>query len=463
MGLTIKSDCILVLDVGKTHTKVSLVNLSSGNLETSVRLTNSTIDTSYYRAIDVDAIWEWFIQQIKILNQSFAIKQITTTTHGAAAVVVAGNELLFPVIDYEADIYEYIDQQYNEARPDFLETGSLNLGQGLNLGRQLFYLQQTYPAQWEKAETIMLLPQYFCWKLTGIAVTELTSLGCHTDLWNIKEGKYSSLVNQCDWLKLFPNIKKTGEKLGPVCAGVAEETGLETKTLVLNGIHDSNASLVPYLAANKGNLNILSTGTWAVFNAIQKATSHQLSTTSDKIMHSVDYQNNPVLSMRFMGGREWELIQQNKLHNTTFEDIEQIINMQCYPIPAFAPTGPFAGIEGAIIGKEKPNENQLSALATIYLVLMSRYCLDELDCSGDIIVEGSFTKNLEYLQLLQQLSTEQEILYSSDPSGTTFGACRLTSDAINWPTIELMPVVNKSIIGFNEYYDSWKQLLQNIC
>ena len=438
------ADCILIFDVGKTHSKASVVDLSTGIVKKSNQLTNIQTDTSEYQIIDVENIWRWFLEQISELNVSFPIKQITVTTHGAAAVVITDNKTLFPVIDYEAEIYDQVNNQYNEIRPDYSETGSLNLPQGLNLGRQLFYLQKTYPSLWDSAQLILMLPQYFCWKLSGIAATEISFLGCHTDLWDVHNSQYSSLVEQCNWQSLFPTIKKAGDQLGTVLSTIATQTGLRDDTVILNGIHDSNASLVPYLQTNHDNLNVISTGTWAVFHAIKK--ENQPLTSSRKIMHSIDYKNNPVSSMRFMGGREWKEIQNNSTNNGSLKDIEHVIASQCYAYPALS-------------SAKKLTPHQLSALATLYLALMSRYCLDQLDCSGDIIVEGSFTNNIKYLQLLQLLSPKQKVLYSLDPAGTTFGASRLSSHSIKWPAVQLMVIDKIILLGLKEYYKSWKQKL----
>ena len=77
--------------------------------------------------------------------------------------------------------------------------------------------------------------------------SEATSLGCHTDLWAPAEGRLSSLVEREGWARLFPPLRPAASVLGPILPAVAAATGLAPATPVACGIHDSNASLLPWL------------------------------------------------------------------------------------------------------------------------------------------------------------------------------------------------------------------------
>ena len=35
-----------------------------------------------------------------------------------------------------------------------------------------------------------MYPQYWAYRLTGVLANEVTSLGCHTDLWNYRAGGF---------------------------------------------------------------------------------------------------------------------------------------------------------------------------------------------------------------------------------------------------------------------------------
>ena len=52
------------------------------------------------------------------------------------------------------------------------------------------------------------------WRLGGVAASEFTSLGAHTDLWRPNEGDLSSMVDKLGWRRLFPPMRKAWDTLG---------------------------------------------------------------------------------------------------------------------------------------------------------------------------------------------------------------------------------------------------------
>ena len=55
-----------------------------------------------------------------------------------------------------------------------------------------------------------MYPQYWSWRLTGNLSSEISSIGCHTDLWAPSSEKFSSLVVEQSWSKLFPHLQMHG-------------------------------------------------------------------------------------------------------------------------------------------------------------------------------------------------------------------------------------------------------------
>ena len=106
---------------------------------------------------------------------------------------------------------------------------SPNLPRGLNLGRQPFYLERMFPAEFARASAFLAYPQYWAWRLSGVMATEVTSVGSHTDLWRPNEGRLSSMVDKLGWRRLFPPLRKAWDTLGSLKAEVAAATGLAPK------------------------------------------------------------------------------------------------------------------------------------------------------------------------------------------------------------------------------------------
>src|SRR5439155_24573346 len=128
----------------------------------------------------------------------------------------------------------------------------------------------------------------------GSMASEVTSLGCHTDLWRPARGGFSTLVERQDWSRLFPPLQPAWRTLGRVRPEL--EPGLECE--VLNGIHDSNAAYLRYLAGVQSPFALLSTGTWMVcFNSAGDLRA--LDPARDTLAN-VDVCGRPIACSRFM-------------------------------------------------------------------------------------------------------------------------------------------------------------------
>ena len=171
-------------------------------------------------------------------------------------------------MDYEFDGYGALAAEYDKVRPPFEETLSPCLPRGLNLGKQVFYMERQFPAEFKAARAFLGYPQYWSWRLSGVAATEFTSVASHTDLWRPMEGRLSSMVDELGWRRLFPPMRKAWDTLGTLKPEIAAATGLAPNVRVVCGAHDSNASLVPHLMSRRDPFTVISTGTWVIIMAV---------------------------------------------------------------------------------------------------------------------------------------------------------------------------------------------------
>jgi len=201
---------------------------------------------------------------------------------------------------------EEIETTYAEATPDFDEVCAPTNPGGLTLARQVFWQSRAFPEQFAHTRHILPNAQHWAWRLSGVAATEITSLGAQTHLWAPKANDYSSLVDREGWRPLFPPMRKAGDVLGPITAEGATATGLPADTPVLCGIHDSNANYLRYLATGMTDFTLMSAGTWVIsFNAAQPL--HALDPARDTASNT-DVYGNPVACSRFIGGREFDIL-----------------------------------------------------------------------------------------------------------------------------------------------------------
>ena len=262
--------------------------------------------------LDVDGIGDWLVETLAGLG-SHPIETIVPVGHGAGVVALRNQAPAFPPLDYEQPIPAAIRAEYQSVRDPFSLTGSPSLPDGLNIGSQIYWLDRLYPDTMSDA-VLMPWAQYWAWFLSGEAVSEVTSLGCHSDLWNPFEARFSQLAQKMGWADRFAPLARAGDAIGTLRPEIARATGLSTKVEVLAGLHDSNAALLAARGFNeiaRNEATILSTGTW--FIAMRLLDGHvptaSLPEARDCLVN-VDAFGRSIPSARFMGGREIETLVQ---------------------------------------------------------------------------------------------------------------------------------------------------------
>jgi len=388
---------------------------------------NGALPGQPYPHADVESIWTFCLSTLREANEAHEIRDIIPTTHGATGALVDDVSLVLPVMDYEFTGVEEIEPAYQPIRPPFSESFSPPLPAGLNLARQIAWARTRRPEAFARARHYLPYPQYWAWRLCGIAACEVTSLGSHTDLWAPLEGRLSSAAVELGLQRLLPQIRPAYDRLGPLKPEIAAATGLPHDVTVLCGVHDSNASLLPHLASRGAPFTIVSTGTWVILMAV--GVPLEGLDPADDTLANVDVDGRPIACARFMGGREYAEIVQGRLLNPDLASLERIIASNAMALPCFSGQGgPFGTRKGEIRGQIAPAD--LPALATLYLALMTDLCLTRLDASmGDLIVEGSLAANPAYCGLLAAFRPGQTVRVAIDAAGTARGAALLA----RWP------------------------------
>ncbi|RDV25443.1 hypothetical protein DXV75_09065 [Alteromonas aestuariivivens] len=457
----------LIVDIGKTHVKVHLLDAGFTSIS-SMQMKNKVVNSGEYPCVDADGIWQWLTSSIRTLCRGYSVGAMTFTTHGATAALIDRNSsepdgLVLPILDYEFDCAALVRPEYDQLRPEFESTLSPSLPLGLNAGRQLYWLQQKYPQKFVSATDILMYPQYWAWRFTGTLCTEITSLGCHTDLWSVAENRYSSLVEHMGIEDKFPPIEPAYFECGTLLPEVAELCGLNSDCLFYSGIHDSNASYLRYKLALEGQpFTVISTGTWTVLMNSQGKLD-ALNESRD-MLANIDAMGAPIACARFMGGREFEEIceQAGSWLGEQFDetDVERIIEQNVFAIPNFgAGSGPFGSAPGRFQGAV----DKISgiALATLYCALMIDYQLDMLDAEGNIYIEGAFLKNPILIGIVAQLRSNQRVLLSQDTTGTVTGAAQLTQWMQANCEIVSENAHTTALSGLAQYREAWRALAQS--
>ncbi len=390
---------VLVLDIGKTHTK--LVRYAGSPLDTHAtakqvaRIASPSSAGPPYPSIAIADMFAWFGTQIQALPDKQTIAAILPITHGAAFALLDQNgDLAMPVMDYEFSPPDAFTRRYSEIRPPFAETGSPHMSAMLNAGRQLFYQQSEFPDRFADVSHIVPLAQYLGFLLGGALHSEVSALGCHTDLWMPEENRPSRLAVQEGWAAKFPAMAHGLSCIASLRDDISGAWGLPNDTVIFTGCHDSSFERAVLARQCEGAFASVSTGTWFVVTAPVAQQIGRPVGADDAISLTID--GDPVASARFMGGRMMAPFGDNR----AWDAVRDVLFN-----PTFA-KWPTTG-EGRTPVFEGPlaeNTDAQCAVAMLHIVLQTDHMLSTLHAPSTVIVTGPFADDPVFMALLQLAS-----------------------------------------------------------
>lgn len=255
-------EVIAIFDIGKTNKKILLFDARMKLVyQAEEKFVEIPDDDDGFLCDDVDRIEKWMKSCLaEILKTNlYDIKAINFTTYGATLVYLdAEGNRLTSAYNYLKSMPEDVLDGFYEAYGGMEEfcrkTASPALGM-LNSGLQALWLKKKKPEVFTKIKSALHLPQYLSYCFIHQLTSEYTSIGCHTAMWDYDNHKYHT------WLKneriMLPQ---------PVSNSTIFDTQFEGKEIITGiGIHDSSASLVPYLKGTSEQFILISTGTWCIF------------------------------------------------------------------------------------------------------------------------------------------------------------------------------------------------------
>ncbi|MCU0910250.1 MAG: carbohydrate kinase, partial [Rhodobacteraceae bacterium] len=303
---------------------------------------------------------------------------------------------------------------------------------------------------------VVTYPQYWGFRLTGVAACDVSSLGCHTDLWAPEARGFSALVDRLGLAGRMAPARAASDVLGPILPDVARRTGLPPATPVLCGIHDSNASLLPHLMARQPPFSVVSTGTWVVAMCVG-GRRVALDPERDTLIN-VSAFGDPIPSARFMGGRAFESIAGRDPPPAAEADLAAVLAGGIMLLPAVVPgSGPFQGRPARWLGDEPPAGSGVrTAAASFHAALMTATCLDLAGHEGPVVVEGPFARNAAYCAMLAA-ACGCAVVPSADATGTSHGAALLALPAGARLTAPPAPAPAAAPPAMAAYAAAWRE------
>jgi sugar (pentulose or hexulose) kinase len=424
-----KTPVCAIFDIGKTNKKLFLFNENYEIvLEKSTQFPEIQ-DEDGFPCEDVNLLKNWVLTSFEEISQleEYHIKALNFSTYGASFVHVDVNgETVAPLYNYLKPYPEYLKKQfygtYGGEERFAQQTASPILG-SLNSGMILYWLKYEKTALFAQIKHSLHLPQYISSLFTGQFFSDITSIGCHTNLWDFEKNQYH------EW------VQKEGilEKFAPISSEVYSP---KNTFKIGTGLHDSSAALIPYLATFKEPFVLISTGTWCIslnpFNHIP-LTVNEL---SQDCLAYMQYTGKPVKASRLFAGNEHE--EQIKRLATHFQkpnDYFKIVKYQAELIEKLSNEYiPFAQRDLSTFVTYEEAYHQL-----ILDIIVQQKASTELVIYNapvkKLFVDGGFGKNEIYMNLLTKAFSDMEVYAASVAQATALGAALAIHQ--DWNTQEL--------------------------
>lgn len=450
------SGALAIFDLGKTNSKL-FVFASDGTLLDERRSKPVWTDFHGRSVLDDERLFAWMNRELAEVAAAHGVTGLMVSAHGCAFALVRGRELLHPILDYEQEIPDAVAAVIDPLLPDFSETFTPWLPLGFSIARHIYWLEAEEPEAFAATEAILCYPQYWVWRFTGRRLAEWSYLGAHSQLWAPLKRDFSSLVDRMDWRQKFPEIAKAGAVVGET---TVQLPGGEKRTLAVhNGVHDSNAALAYYRMTGLTNFTIVSTGTWVIIINLDCPLA-ALDGERDMIAN-VTVDGEPAPSLRFMGGREFDIVSEGWNEPIDQSAVERVVARGVFALPSFAAGGPFPETGGRIVGGDVAGEERAAA-AALYVAMMTDLSLDLIRSDNLLVVDGGLAKIHLFTAMLAQLRPGQQVVRSTMSEGSATGAAALAFKALGLAPFkdETIPVAASRIDGLEAYRDRWRELAE---
>jgi sugar (pentulose or hexulose) kinase len=409
---------IAILDIGKTNKKLFLFDEHYKIVWEQSSSFDATLDEDGESCEDLSQLTEWVFQSLAGLAAlpEYTIRAINFSAYGASFVNIgADGKPITPLYNYLKPFPEELKKKFYDTYGGEVTlsmiTASPVLG-SLNSGMQLYRLREEQPELFSRIRYSLHLPQYLSFLLTGQACSEITSIGCHTNLWNFSQSHYHEWVYREGIIdKLAPILPSASVlPLHPVFGeGVA---GI--------GLHDSSAAIIPYLESFREPFVLISTGTWCIsMNPFNDSPLTVAELQKDCLCY-MSYQGKPIKASRLFAGYEHEQ-QVKKLADHFHKSAAYAagVDFDSDMVEALKRDGELRDL-GAFSSFEQAYHRLMMDIME-QQIASTRLVLEGTEVRR-IFVDGGFGKNQVYMHLLAAAFPEIEVFAASVPQATAMGA-----------------------------------------
>ena len=258
----------LAIDIGASSGRHILGHVEDGKLilEEVYRFDNKQVRKDGHDCWDMDNLWNGIVGGLKACKELGKIPHtVGIDTWAVDYVLLDENDAIIgDAVAYRDSRTEGMKELVNTIIPaDKLYARAGIQYQPFNTIYQLTALKQEHPEQLDKAKWMLMIPEYFNFKLTGVKRNEYTNASS-TNLLNAAEKTWDMEVISALGLptEIFHELAMPGTVLGGLLPEIQAEVGYDT-IVILPATHDTGSAFLA-VPARDDNAVYLSSGTWSL-------------------------------------------------------------------------------------------------------------------------------------------------------------------------------------------------------
>lgn len=258
----------LAVDIGASSGRHILGHMEDGKmiLEEVYRFPNGMIEENGQKCWNVEALFQAILEGMKKCKEAGKVPVSMGIDTWAVDFVLLDkqNQMLGNAVGYrdsrtagmDEKVYEIISEEKLYERTGIQK-------QIFNTIYQLMAVKEQNPQALEQAESLLMIPEYFNYLLTGkkaaeytnATTTQLVSPG--TKDWDME------LIERLGYpKKIFHKIEKPGTVLGNLTEEIQKQVGFDCK-VILPATHDTGSAVMA-VPTNEDNTIYISSGTWSL-------------------------------------------------------------------------------------------------------------------------------------------------------------------------------------------------------
>ncbi|TDQ15109.1 sugar (pentulose or hexulose) kinase [Algoriphagus boseongensis] len=431
-----------VFDIGKTNKKFFLFDENLKEVYHTYTRMEAIPDEDGFPSEPILPMRDWMLETFKnaLASTEFEIKKLNFSGHGASFVHTdETGEPVTPLYDYLKPFPEDLLERFyteNGGKMSFCQQTSSPPLAMLNSGLQIYFLKYAKPEKFKNVKHCLHLPQYLSLIFTGQMVSDYTSIGCHTGLWDFSKMDYHEWLKREGIEPLLPpilpgnSLLQTKSELGSIPCGI--------------GVHDSSGALLPYLEQEKQPFALLSTGTWAIsINPFNKTPLTESELYQD-CLQFLSISGEPIkISRLFIGEEHKYQVEQMYSHWNlplgTYKKLQFDRSIYQRVADSKVKKIGFHYLKPQDYGLEKADSsdwNQFSDFTEAYYTFIHE--LTDIQVASlslvlndtqvnRVFVDGGFNANSIFLEMLRIKLPGKEIIPSDFPNGSALGAAMLVN------------------------------------